>query len=98
MLRSLHHILYTALRWTAPYGTCLVCIRSTVGHTATTIAAAEGDRGAMTDYPFLDPPHLRSADSWPVRMTTLNMIDMNRVTTHVTEALKRGRYMVQPIH
>lgn len=47
----------------------------------------------MTDYPFLDPPHLRSADSWPVRMTTLNMIDMNRVTTHVAEALKRGRYI-----
>ena len=44
------------------------------------------------DYPFLDPPQLRTADSLPVRMTTLEMIDMQRVATHVTDALERGRY------
>jgi predicted HTH transcriptional regulator len=49
--------------------------------------------GAMTEYPFLDPPHMRSADSWPVRMTTLDMIDMQRVAAHVADAVKRGRYL-----
>jgi ATP-dependent DNA helicase RecG len=46
----------------------------------------------MNDYPFLDPPQMRGADSLPVRMTTRDMIDLDRVAAHIDRAVKSGRY------
>ena len=46
----------------------------------------------MNDYPFLDPPQLRSADSLPVRLTSPDMIDLDRVAAHIADAVGRGRY------
>lgn len=47
---------------------------------------------AFREYPFLDPPHLRTADSLPIRLASVDHLDLDRVTTHLTEATRRGRY------
>ncbi len=46
----------------------------------------------MSDYPFLDPPQMRSADSLPVRLTSASMIDLDKVAAHIANAAQRGRY------
>ena len=46
----------------------------------------------MNDYPFLDPPYMRSMDSLPVRLTTPALLDLDKVAAHVAEAERRGRY------
>ncbi len=46
----------------------------------------------MSDYPFLDPPQMRGADSLPIRRTSPDMIDLDQVSAHIAESIKRGRY------
>src|SRR6266542_5544031 len=44
----------------------------------------------MTNLSFIDPPSLRSMDSSPIRGTSLELLDMDKVTTHIERAVKRG--------
>jgi len=44
------------------------------------------------DHPFLDPVTVRSTDSLPVRTTTPDLIDLDRVVAHINDAVQRGRY------
>ncbi len=46
----------------------------------------------MSDAAFLDPPHLRSSDSLPVRTATPDLLDFDKVRAHITQAIERGRY------
>jgi predicted HTH transcriptional regulator len=46
----------------------------------------------MTNLPFIDPPALRGMDSSPIRGTSLDMLDLDKVTTHIERASERGRY------
>lgn len=46
----------------------------------------------MTNLSFIDPPSLRSMDSSPIRGTSLEQLDMDKVTTHIERAVERGRY------
>ncbi len=46
----------------------------------------------MTNLSFIDPPSLRSMDSSPIRGTSLELLDMDKVTTHIERAVERGRY------
>lgn len=41
---------------------------------------------------FLEPPATRSTDSLPVRATTPDLIDLDKVATHIERATSRGRY------
>ncbi|NJL04641.1 MAG: hypothetical protein HC911_06970 [Chloroflexaceae bacterium] len=41
---------------------------------------------------FIDPPIHRSPDSLPVRSTTPDVLDMQRVEQHIVQAVERGRY------
>ena len=46
----------------------------------------------MDDLPFVDPPQLRSTDSLPVRLTSPELLDLNKVAAHIESARKKGRY------
>src|SRR6266511_515922 len=46
----------------------------------------------MSNLSFIDPPSLRSMDSSPIRGTSLELLDMDKVTTHIDRAVERGRY------
>jgi len=52
----------------------------------------EGRTHLMTNLSFIDPPSLRSMDSSPIRGTSLELLDMDEVTTHIDRAVERGRY------
>jgi predicted HTH transcriptional regulator len=41
---------------------------------------------------FLEPPAMRSTDSLPVRATSPDLIDLEKVATHIERASSRGRY------
>ena len=41
---------------------------------------------------FLDPPATRSTDSLPVRATSPDLIDLDKVAAHIERAIGRGRY------
>src|SRR6185295_17958250 len=44
------------------------------------------------DVLFLDPPAARSTDSLPVRATSPELLDLDKVAAHIDQALSRGRY------
>ncbi len=46
----------------------------------------------MGDLPFVDPPQLRSSDSLPVRTTSPELLDLDKVVAHIESARKKGRY------
>ncbi|NTW02645.1 MAG: hypothetical protein HGA19_15425, partial [Oscillochloris sp.] len=46
----------------------------------------------MSEMPFIDPPSQFTADTLPVRETTIDQIDLERVATHIAEAKQRERY------
>lgn len=46
----------------------------------------------MSDPPFLDLPPAHSVDSLPVRTTTADLLDLDRVAAHIVEATARRRY------
>ena len=46
----------------------------------------------MTEPTFIDPPASRSVDSLPVRSTTPNLLDYDRVAQHIAHASESGRY------
>ena len=46
----------------------------------------------MSDALFLDPPTIRSTDSLPVRTTTPDLLDFDKVAVHIERAVERGRY------
>jgi ATP-dependent DNA helicase RecG len=46
----------------------------------------------MTNLPFIDPPSLRGMDSSPIRGTGIDMLDLDKVATHIEHAVERGRY------
>ncbi|PDW01916.1 ATP-binding protein [Candidatus Viridilinea mediisalina] len=46
----------------------------------------------MTQLTYLDLNRLQSVDSLPLRGASTTMIDMDKVVTHIREALRRGRY------
>jgi ATP-dependent DNA helicase RecG len=46
----------------------------------------------MSDVPFLDPPSRLAADALPVRETSTEQINLNRVVAHIAEARRRERY------
>jgi ATP-dependent DNA helicase RecG len=46
----------------------------------------------MRDVPFLDPPSRLAADALPVRETSTEQINLNRVVAHIAEARRRERY------
>ncbi len=46
----------------------------------------------MTPNSYIDLPALQSVDSLPLRTTTMDMIDLDKVAMHITNATQRGRY------
>jgi predicted HTH transcriptional regulator len=46
----------------------------------------------MSDVPFLDPPSMHSVDRLPVRATTPELIDLEKVAAHIDQARRRNRY------
>ncbi len=46
----------------------------------------------MSDHLFLDPPKFHSMDSMPIRMTSLDLLDMAQVAAHISRAAGLGRY------
>jgi predicted HTH transcriptional regulator len=50
----------------------------------------------MSDHAFIDPPILRGMDSSPIRTTSLSMLDLEKVATHIERAIERGRYTGPP--
>jgi len=46
----------------------------------------------MSDQTFLEPPAARSTDSLPVRTASPDLIDLDKVATHIERATGRGRY------
>lgn len=46
----------------------------------------------MNDVPFLEPPSRLATDALPVRETSTDQIDLNRVRAHIAEAQRRGRF------
>src|SRR5262245_46880637 len=46
----------------------------------------------MSNLSFIDPPSLRSTDSSPIRGTSLELLDMDKVACHIDRAVERGRY------
>ena len=46
----------------------------------------------MKQLSYLEITKLHSVDNLPIRGTSLEMIDLGRVTTHIREASRRGRY------
>jgi len=46
----------------------------------------------MTDHSILEPPALRSFDGLPVRTTTPEMLDMEKVAVHIARLVKERGY------
>jgi len=46
----------------------------------------------MSDPPFLDLPTAHSVDSLPVRTTTAELLDLDKVAAHIAQAVERRRY------
>jgi len=46
----------------------------------------------MTDNSILEPPALRSFDGLPIRTTTPDMLDMEKVTAHIARLVKERGY------
>src|SRR5690349_6728451 len=46
----------------------------------------------MSDYPSIVHTSLRSVDSLPVRRTTPEVLDLDKVAAHIARASARGRY------
>lgn len=46
----------------------------------------------MTNQIFIDPATLRSTDHLPVRETTIEALDLEKVADHIGKAVNRGRY------
>ena len=46
----------------------------------------------MSESPFIEPPARHVPDALPIRETSLALLDLERVQSHITEAFRRGRY------